>query len=245
MTRSTSSSAISGFASGRRCPSGTPARAQRPGSAVHSSGRNRRSPTGTGTSPLARVSETRTWQLARLPRQPQHCRATPTECLPCFGRAVSSITSTASGPPTSASAPHPRAGPPARPAPPPPEAARERPGRRGRAADEVVQLLRATGCHPGRQRLDALALPRQDQALEVDRPPAPLRLAAQCRQERRQPALQRALPAPQRLALSHRFPPARSPGPTLGGGERPRVVLGSRPGLGAGWPEEVALDPCA
>jgi hypothetical protein len=49
------------------------------------------------------VSETRTWQLARLPKAPQYWRATPTECLPCFGRAVSSMTKTASGPPTSAS----------------------------------------------------------------------------------------------------------------------------------------------
>ena len=104
MTRSTSASAISVFAEPRRCCSGTPARAQRSASPAHASGRNSRKPTGTGTSPLARVSETRTWQFARLPSRPQYWRATPTENLPCLGNAVSSMTNTASGPPTRASA---------------------------------------------------------------------------------------------------------------------------------------------
>lgn len=73
-------------------------------SAARPSGRDSRSPSGTGTPPRASVSETRTWQLARLPSAPRYWRATPTESLPCLGRAVSSTTRTASGPPTSASA---------------------------------------------------------------------------------------------------------------------------------------------
>jgi hypothetical protein len=36
--------------------------------------------------------------LARLPSWPQYCRATPTESVPFFGSAVSSITSAAFGP---------------------------------------------------------------------------------------------------------------------------------------------------
>src|SRR3954451_15570566 len=36
----------------------------------------------------ARVSETSDWQMARLPSWPQYCRLTPTECRPCFTRAV-------------------------------------------------------------------------------------------------------------------------------------------------------------
>ena len=78
--------------------------AQRAGSATHSSGRNRRRPTGTGTSPCARVRETRDWQFAFLPSWPQYCRATPTDRVPFLGRAVSSITREAFAPPTSRSA---------------------------------------------------------------------------------------------------------------------------------------------
>jgi hypothetical protein len=37
---------------------------------------------------------TTTWQLAFLPSAPQYCRCTPTDCLPCLGRLVSSSTST-------------------------------------------------------------------------------------------------------------------------------------------------------
>ena len=73
-------------------------------SLTQASGRNRRKPTGMGTSPRARVSDTSAWQFARLPNWPQYCRATPTECRPCLTSAVSSTTSTASGPPTRRSA---------------------------------------------------------------------------------------------------------------------------------------------
>src|SRR6188768_1679627 len=71
---------------------------------VQFSGRKRRNATITGTSPRARVSDTSVWQLAVLPRADAYCAATPTECFPFFGMAVSSITSTASLPPTSLSA---------------------------------------------------------------------------------------------------------------------------------------------
>jgi transposase len=39
------------------------------------------------------------WQLAVLPSAEAYCGATPTECVPFLGIAVSSITSTASLPP--------------------------------------------------------------------------------------------------------------------------------------------------
>src|SRR5436189_5900893 len=58
----------------------------------------------TGTSPRASVSDTKVWQLAVLPSAEAYCGATPTECVPFLGIAVSSITSTASLPPTSLSA---------------------------------------------------------------------------------------------------------------------------------------------
>jgi hypothetical protein len=57
-----------------------------------------------GTSRRANVSDTRVWQLAILPSVEQYCGATPTECLPFLSIAVSSITNTASRPPTSLSA---------------------------------------------------------------------------------------------------------------------------------------------
>ena len=44
--------------------------------------------------PVHRAAVTATWQLAILPRLPQYCRATPTECGPCFGKLVPSRIST-------------------------------------------------------------------------------------------------------------------------------------------------------
>jgi proline racemase len=58
MSRSTSASAISPLLRAIISSSGRPAARQRSGSAVHSSGKDSRSPTGTGTSCPARVSET-------------------------------------------------------------------------------------------------------------------------------------------------------------------------------------------
>ena len=34
--------------------------------------------------------DTATWQLPIFPSAPQYCRCTPTECVPCFGKPVSS-----------------------------------------------------------------------------------------------------------------------------------------------------------
>src|SRR3954470_8456926 len=99
-TRSISASAISGLVCAVRAASGTPAASQRSASSVQTDGRNSRSPTGSGTSPRASVSETSTWQFATLPNSPQYCRATPTESSPFLGRPESSTTSTAPSPPT-------------------------------------------------------------------------------------------------------------------------------------------------
>src|SRR5208337_1419387 len=70
---------------------------------VQLSGRNNRSASMTGTSPRASVSDTNVWQLEVFPSAEAYCGATPTECVPFLGIAVSSITSTASLPPTSLS----------------------------------------------------------------------------------------------------------------------------------------------
>ena len=67
------------------------------------SGRNSRRPTITGTSPRASVSDTKVWQMAAWPKADADCGATPTECVPFFGNAVSSMTRKASAPPTSLS----------------------------------------------------------------------------------------------------------------------------------------------
>src|SRR4051794_10167012 len=67
---------------------------------IHSSGKYKRRPRQIGTSSWANVVETRTWQLAVLPSWLQYWCATPTECSPFFINGVSSITRTASGPPT-------------------------------------------------------------------------------------------------------------------------------------------------
>jgi hypothetical protein len=64
----------------------------------------------------------------------------------------------------------------------------------GRAPDEVMQLLDVIRRHAPGHRLDALALAGQEQALQVDRRPAPLRLAREPLQERLQPPLERLLP---------------------------------------------------
>src|ERR1700682_355231 len=73
-------------------------------SLVQLSGRNSRRAIMTGTSSRASVSDTRVWQFEVLPSAEAYCGATPTECVPFLGSAVSSITSTASLPPTSLSA---------------------------------------------------------------------------------------------------------------------------------------------
>ena len=72
----------------------------------------------------------------------------------------------------------------------------------------MMELLGVARCYPRRHWLHALALAGQDQAFEVERCPAPLRLAPQPRQERRQPTLDLTLPAPDRRRF-HRAPPPR------------------------------------
>src|SRR5262249_27595442 len=101
MARSISARAISGFVRAVRHSAGTPARSNRDRLLVQLSGRNNRNASMTGTSPRASVSDTRVWQLAVLPSAEAYCAATPTECVPFLGIAVSSITSTALLPPTS------------------------------------------------------------------------------------------------------------------------------------------------
>ena len=58
-----------------------------------------RSPTITGTSPRASVSDNNVWEFDVSPRSEAYCRATPTEWLPFVGKAVSFTTRTASSPP--------------------------------------------------------------------------------------------------------------------------------------------------
>src|SRR3954468_1622384 len=144
ITRSISASAISALVRAACAVSGTPAASQRAGSSVQAAGKNSRSPTGSGTSPRASVSETRTWQFAVLPNAPQYCGATPTESSPFLGTAESSTTSTAASPPTCL---------------PVGLFGQHAPQRRvipGRAADEVVQLVVPGQPEPLGHRLDAL-----------------------------------------------------------------------------------------
>src|SRR5262245_65187154 len=96
MARSISARAISGFVRAVRYSAGTPARSNRARLLVQLSGRNSRKASMTGTSPRASVSDTRVWQLAVFPSAEAYCAATPTECVPFLGIAVSSITRTAS-----------------------------------------------------------------------------------------------------------------------------------------------------
>lgn len=83
------------------------ARSRRTASLVQLSGRNRWNPTITGTSPDASITATSVWQLAFFPSAEAFCGATPTECLPIFDKAASSMISQASPPPP---APRPQLG---------------------------------------------------------------------------------------------------------------------------------------
>src|SRR4051812_10503403 len=154
--------------------SGTPAAAHRAASSVHACGRNSRKPRGIGTSLAASVSETSAWQFARLPSWPQYCRATPTERVPFFGSAVSSITNAASGQPVGLLGQY----PPQRLIVP------------GRAGDEVLQLVVPRQAQAGRHRLQALALARAKQPAQVQRRPSPPLLVPERSKERLQPHIQ-------------------------------------------------------
>src|SRR3546814_6602835 len=76
----------------------------RASSLVQLSGRNSRKPSMIGTSRDASVTDTSVWQFAFLPSADAYCGATPTDAVPFFGNAVSSMISHALSPPTSASA---------------------------------------------------------------------------------------------------------------------------------------------
>src|SRR3546814_2402436 len=104
MTRSISSIAIAGLVRYGRKGSGTPALTMRASSLVQLSGRNSRKPSMIGTSRDASVTDTSVWQFAFLPSADAYCGATPTDAVPFFGNAVSSMISHALSPPTSASA---------------------------------------------------------------------------------------------------------------------------------------------
>ena len=80
--------------------------------------------------------------------------------------------------------------------------------RPGRGGDEVVQLLDLARADAGRHRLHALALAGQQQALHIQRRPAPLLRPRQCRQERRKPGVQLRNPGLS-LAIRHRRPATR------------------------------------
>src|SRR4051794_1916903 len=102
-----------------------------------------------------------TWQFARLPRQPPYWRVTPTEHVPCLGRAVSSIPSTAPGPPTRASAFD--------------QDLAQGSIVPGGTGEEAMELVMAAEAKLGSRGLQALAIAGAEQALQVDRRPlAPL-----------------------------------------------------------------------
>src|SRR5262249_61576858 len=67
-----------------------PAGSHRAASWPHTSGRYKRYAIGKLEYHVLTDKLTATWQLSDLPVCPQYCRATPTECFPCFGKPVSS-----------------------------------------------------------------------------------------------------------------------------------------------------------
>ena len=100
--------------------------------------------------------------MAFLPRAPQYCRWTPTECLPCLGKLVSSMTKMPVG--RGEGLGHGRA-----------VALPDGLLVPGALADELLEgLVEVLDVQAGREgdlageRLDALALAVEDQALEVD-----------------------------------------------------------------------------
>src|SRR5215472_19339763 len=75
-----------------------PAGSQRAASWHHTSGRYKRHAIGKLECHVLTDKLTATWQLSDLPVCPQYCRATPTECFPCFGKPVSSTIHATTGP---------------------------------------------------------------------------------------------------------------------------------------------------
>src|SRR5271157_5739707 len=171
--RSSSASAISDLARAERYSTGTPARSNRASSPVQASGRNSRRPTITGTSPRARVSDTKVWQFAVLPKADAYCGATPTECVPFFGNAVSSMTRKASAPPTSV------------------RLERKLKLQRSLVPDpvrhEMVQPVVIARRDPLGHRADALAIAQPDQPRYIQRTHPPPRLVTEPFHKRPQP----------------------------------------------------------
>ena len=79
---------------GRRRGRETAPCARRAGSCAQATGRYSVAPSSQARTPVQSATVTATWQLATLPSAPQYCRATPTECVPCLGKLVSSRIST-------------------------------------------------------------------------------------------------------------------------------------------------------
>jgi hypothetical protein len=74
----------------KRTRSGMRALARRAASVVHAFGRYNSKLSGHASCSPSNTLDTATWQLATLPSAPQYCRCTPTECVPCLGKLVSS-----------------------------------------------------------------------------------------------------------------------------------------------------------
>src|SRR5262245_22440300 len=71
--------------------------AARCGSSIQALGRYSRQLSGQLALAPLQCKLTATWQFATWPRVPQYCRATPTECTPALGKAVSSMIHTSEG----------------------------------------------------------------------------------------------------------------------------------------------------
>src|ERR1700732_3903034 len=77
--------------------SGMAASLRRLRSLVQLSGRYKRQPSTVFPCSPTGCKLTATWQFPILPNVPEYCLSTPTECFPCLGKPVSSITQTGSG----------------------------------------------------------------------------------------------------------------------------------------------------
>ncbi len=135
-------------------------------------GQIQRAPRHHARAPVHSAAVTATWQFAILPSAPQYCRATPTECGPCFGkaRAVEDQHAAAFG--------HHRAQP-------SPDAIRVP----RRMRDEMLErLVRDRLGHPRQHRLHRLPLAVAEHALHVRPQRQQLRAMAKAALELLQPS---------------------------------------------------------
>ncbi len=149
----------------------------RASSLVQLSGRNSRKPRMIGTSLDASVTDTSVWQFAFLPSADAYCGATPTDAVPFYGKAVSSMISHALSPPTSASALFPKC-------------RLQRCAASKTRANEVMQPIIVNFARPRRHRLDILAISRPDQTRNIGRAHPLPSLVTKSLQIRLQPTLQ-------------------------------------------------------